>query len=96
MPIVFCTMELYLPHCHSLKEKRNVMRKAADRLRSRYRFSVAQLDQDDSWQRGQLGAVSIGSDRRKLQNLGEKLIREAESVLGSDLLRSDIEIIETD
>ena len=96
MPIVYCSLELYLPYCHSLKEKRNVMRKAAERLRSRFNFSIAQLGPDDSWQRGYLGAVSISSDRRKLQQLAEKLVREAEDILGSDLLRADIEFYEHD
>ena len=96
MPIVYCSLELYLPHCHSLKEKRNVLRKACHRLRSRFNFSIAQLGADESWQRGRLGAVSVGSDRRRLQQLAEDLVREAENILGSDLLRSEIEFFEND
>lgn len=96
MPIVYCSLELYLPHCHSLKEKRNVMRKVSSRLRSRFNFSIAQLDQSESWQRGFLGAVSIGADRRKLRKLAEQLVREAEDMLGPDLLRTDIDFFEND
>ena len=96
VPIVYCSLELYLPYCHSLKEKRNVLRKTCERVRSRFNFSIAQLGPDDSWQRGRLGAVSVGSDRRRLQHLAEDLIREAEKTLGSDLLRSDIEFFEND
>ena len=96
MPIVFCSLELHLPGCHSLKEKRNVLRKASERLRSRFNFSVAELDHQGVWQRGRLGAVSVGSDRIKLERLAEQLIAESERVLGGDLLRSEIEFFECD
>jgi uncharacterized protein YlxP (DUF503 family) len=94
VPIVFCSLELHLPHCHSLKEKRSVLRKTAGRLRSRFNFSVAEIDYQDTWQRGRLGAVSIGSDRRLLQQVSQKLVAESERILGGDLIRYEIEIIE--
>lgn len=96
MPIVFCTLELYLPHCRSLKEKRNVLRKTAGRLRARFNFSVSELDHQDMRQRGLLGAVSVGPDRRKLEQLAEQFVAESERVLGGDLLRSRIDYFEHD
>lgn len=65
-----------------------------DRLRSRFKISVAELDHQDLWQRGRLGAVAIASNRVVLEQLGEKLVRESEKLLGGDLLNSSIEIID--
>lgn len=96
MPIVFCSLEIHLPYCHSLKEKRNVLRKTAGRLRSRFNFSIAELDFQDTWQRGRLGAVSVGSDRRKLETLARHLVEESERILGGELVRTEIEIFEHD
>ncbi len=96
MPIVFCSLELHLPACHSLKEKRSVLQKAAGRLRSRFNFSISELDHQDAWQRGRLGAVSIGSDRRKLEQIAEQFVAESERVLGGDLVRCRIEFFEHD
>jgi len=96
VPIVFCSLELHLPGCHSLKEKRSVLQKAAGRLRSKFNFSISELDYQDTWQRGRLGAVSIGPDRRKLEQLAEQLVAESERVLGGDLLRYEIEFFEYD
>lgn len=96
MPIVFCSLELYLPHCHSLKEKRSVVRKTAGRLRSRFNFSVSELEYQDSWQRARLGAVSVGSDRRTLEKVAEQLVREGERILGGDLVRYEIDVFEHD
>ena len=96
MPIVFCSLEIHLPHSHSLKEKRSVLRKVVDRLRSRFNFSVSEIAYQELWQRARLGAVAIGPNRRVLERLSTKFIRESERILGGDLVRYDIEIFECD
>ncbi len=96
MPIVFCSLEIHLrnPHSHSLKEKRSVLRKVVDRLRSRFNFSVSEIEHQELWQRARVGAVAIGPDRRVLEGLSTKFIRESERILGGDLLRYDVDILE--
>ncbi len=96
MPIVFCSLEIHLPYSHSLKDKRNVLRKTAERLRSRFNFSISEIEHQDLWQRGRLGAVSIGPDAKRLEELAESLVRESERILGGDLVSYHIEIFEHD
>ncbi|OFW27216.1 MAG: hypothetical protein A3J28_08075 [Acidobacteria bacterium RIFCSPLOWO2_12_FULL_60_22] len=91
MPIGVLTLELHLPEAHSLKEKRFVVRKIKDRLRSRFNVAVAELDHQDLWQRALLGVVSISSDRKALQNLLEAVERESEEVLGRDLVGTELD-----
>jgi len=91
MPIGVLTLELHLPEAHSLKEKRFVVRKIKDRLRSRFNVAVAELDHQDLWQRALLGVVSISSDRKALQNLLEAVERESEKVLGRDLVGTELD-----
>ena len=43
-----------------------------------------------------IGAVSIGSDRRVLERVSMQFIKESERILGSDLARYDVEILEHD
>ncbi|MEE2823108.1 MAG: DUF503 domain-containing protein [Acidobacteriota bacterium] len=96
MPIIFCSLDIHLPYSHSLKEKRNVLRKTIDRLRSRFNFSISEIDCQDVWQVARIGAVSIGSDRRVLERVSMQFIKESERILGSDLARYDVEILEHD
>ncbi|HLV00538.1 MAG TPA: DUF503 domain-containing protein [Acidobacteriota bacterium] len=96
MPILFCSLELYLPYCHSLKEKRRIVRKAADRLRSRFNFSISEIDHQDTWQRSRMAAVAVGPNRIVLERLSEKFIRESERILGGDLVDYYIEFFEHD
>lgn len=94
MPIVYCELNLFLPYCHSLKEKRQILRKVQDRLRSRFNFSIAEMDHQDLWQRAQLGAVTIGADGKVLERLSRQFLAEAEEVLGESLCGSHIEFID--
>ncbi|MFQ5929260.1 MAG: DUF503 domain-containing protein [Acidobacteriota bacterium] len=96
MPIVFCSLEIHLSASHSLKAKRSVLRKTADRLRSRFNFSISEIEYQDLWQRARLGAVSIGPSRKDLERLSEKFIRESERILGGDLVRYEIDFFEYD
>jgi uncharacterized protein len=94
MPIVYCELNLFLPYCHSLKEKRQILRKVQDRLRSRFNFSVAEMDHQDLWQRAQLGAVTIGPDLKVLDRISQQFVAEAEEILGEWLSGSHIEFID--
>ncbi len=81
MPIAYCTLELFLPYSHSLKEKRMVLRKAQDRLRARFNFSIAEVGYQDLWQRAKLAAVTVGSDNAVLERVMRQFVRDAESIL---------------
>ncbi len=94
MPIAYCELDLFLPYCQSLKEKRMILRKTQDRLRSRFNFSVAEIGHQELWQRSQLGAVTVGADRRGREELADQFVRESEEMLGELLLESRVEIID--
>ena len=96
MPIVFCSLEIYLPYSRSLKEKRNVVRKTTDRLRSRLNFSVAEIGYQELHRRARLGAVSVGPDRVTLERVSNRLIRESEKILGGDLVDYRVDIFDHD
>jgi uncharacterized protein len=63
--------ELFIPDCHTLKQKRSVVRPIVDGLRRRYRVSSAEVGQLDKWQRADVGvAVVGGSEAHVLDVLG--------------------------
>ena len=62
MPIGLLTLEIYIPDAHSLKDKRQVLRSLKDRLRARFNVAVAELDHQDTWQRAQVGVVSLSNN----------------------------------
>src|SRR3974377_1742725 len=94
MPIVYCTLELYLPYSQSLKEKRMVLRKAQDRLRARSNFSIAEVDHQDLWQRGKLAAVTGGGENAVLERVTQDFVREAEHILQELLVDCQVSYLE--
>lgn len=71
---------LHLPGCHSLKGKRKIIRSLRDRLRARFEVSVAETDHQDQWQRAELCAALVASDRR----LADSILSQLDDVVGSD------------
>lgn len=59
--VLALTVDLRLPDCHSLKDKRAVVRTVLDGARNRYRVAAAETDHQDSWQRAELGFASVSA-----------------------------------
>ncbi|MEJ2110773.1 MAG: DUF503 domain-containing protein [Acidobacteriota bacterium] len=94
MPIAYCTLELHLPYCRSLKEKRMVLRKAQDRLRARFNFSIAEMDYQDLWQRAKIAAVTVSADNAVLERVTQQFVNEAENILGEFLIDCQVSFID--
>lgn len=92
MPVGVLTIEIQIPWAHSLKDKRAVLLKIRDRLRSRFNVAVAELDPTDLWQRATIGVAAISSSRQILDQVLRRVLAEAERVLSSDVQNYDIEI----
>jgi uncharacterized protein YlxP (DUF503 family) len=91
MPVGVLTLEIQLPYSHSLKEKRAVLRKMRDRLRSRFNVAVAELDHQDVWQHAVLGVVSISNSRPLLESVFRQVLAETEHILGHDVASHELE-----
>lgn len=85
MPVGVLTLEIQLPYAHSLKEKRAVLQKMKDRLRSRFNVAVAELDHQDVWQQATLGVVSLSNSQPLLESVFRQVLAEAEKILGQDV-----------
>lgn len=70
---------LHLPGCSSLKAKRKIVHSLKDRLRSRFEISAAETDFQDLWQKAELCAVLVTSDRRMAESVLSKMDRHMES-----------------
>ena len=78
MVVGVVTLELHLPYARSLKDKRQVLERLKGRLRARFNVAVAELDNQDLWQRATLAVVSVSNDQNHLTQLLEAVRSEAE------------------
>ncbi len=72
--------ELHIDGCSSLKQKRAILRSLKDRLRGRHNVSIAETGHQDIWQRAELSAAVVSSDRRRAQ----EMLSRIDSVVESD------------
>jgi uncharacterized protein YlxP (DUF503 family) len=72
MYVAVVKAELHLPHAQSLKDKRQVLNRAKDRLRATH-AAVAEVDHADLWQRATLGMAVVTGDPGGLNEVLQSL-----------------------
>ena len=85
------TFELRLEHSHSLKDKRQVVKSLKDRLRARFNVAVAEIGEQEMWQRAVVAAVTVSSDRKAAEEALQRVEEDAGGMLGPMLVRTDLE-----
>ena len=55
-------MMLYLPDSNSLKDKRQVARSLSARIRNKFNVAVAEVEDQDLWQRLTLAVCCVSTD----------------------------------
>ena len=81
MIVALITWELHLAACQSLKEKRQIVKSLKDRLHRQFNVSVSETDHQDLWQRAELSAAVVTTDKRH----AEQVLQQADRlVAGAD------------
>ena len=71
-------LDLHIPGCRSLKEKRSVIRRLAARLRKDFNVSVAEVDRQDLHQSARLGVAIVCNDKAFANTVLSKLVESVE------------------
>lgn len=91
MPVGVLTLEIQIPWAQSLKDKRAILQKIRDRLRSRFNVAVAELDHQDLWQQATIGVAAISGSKPLLEEVLRRVLAESEKVLGDDVSDYSVE-----
>ncbi len=70
---------LQIPQSRSLKTKRQVIKGIKDRLKNRFNISIAEVEDNDLWQRATLGVAVVANDRQFIDQVLENVINYIES-----------------
>jgi len=93
MPVGLLTLDLYIPDAQSLKDKRQVLRSLKDKLRSEFNVAVAEMEHHEAWQRSLIGVVTLSNEEKHVREVLNKVLSEADRILGSLLVNQAIDII---
>ena len=67
-------LDLMVPDGQSLKEKRSVLKSVKDQLRRKFNIAIAEVEEQDRWQRAGLGVAAVGSDKRYVNGLLSQVV----------------------
>jgi uncharacterized protein YlxP (DUF503 family) len=82
-------LTLYLPSPGSLKSKRHLLRSALDRVKARFNVSIAEVDDNDLWQRSTVGVAAVGNDHAFVNETLDKVAAFMASMHGGQMLIAD-------
>ncbi|MFC2157208.1 DUF503 domain-containing protein [Acidobacteriota bacterium] len=86
-------LEIHLPYSHSLKDKRKRLKSLQDRLRNKYNVAFAELEFQDKWQRAKLGIVTLNAQKKIVESLLNKILRDAEENIEGEIIHSHIDYV---
>ncbi|MBM7114403.1 DUF503 domain-containing protein [Archangium primigenium] len=93
MFVCVARLTLQIPESGSLKAKRQVLRRVSERVKARFNVAVAEVDDQDLWQKATLGLAVVGNDRRHVDEQMEKIIHAVEEMYVAPLLSRQTEIM---
>jgi len=85
-------LSLLIRGARSLKEKRYALRRIIDRVRARYNVSIAEVGDNDIWQRALVGVTAVANDRSFVNEVLDKVVRDVEMLGVADLVGREMEL----
>ena len=93
MFVCVARVTLQIPDSGSLKAKRQVLRRVSDRVKARFNVSVAEVGDNDLWQRAVLALCVVGNDRRHVNEQMDKILDFIEQMYVAPVIGRELEIL---
>ncbi|MFN2158945.1 MAG: DUF503 domain-containing protein [Anaerolineales bacterium] len=94
MSLGLLTLEIYIPGCQSLKEKRGRLKPLIAKLHREFNVSVAEIDYQDRWNETILACALVSNDNGYTQRALQKVVRWIEiNWRDVDLIADQLEIL---
>jgi len=88
MHLGVCRIMLHLPDSGSLKDKRQVARSLSTRIRNQFNVAVAEVEDQDLWQRLTLAVCCVSTDSAHANEMVSKVVAFVEES------RRDLELLD--
>jgi uncharacterized protein len=83
-------IDVRIPACRSLKEKRHVLKSLTNAIRSSFEVAVAETGFHDKWQRAELGVAAVGTEGYHLKKVMHSVQRFVERSADVDLIDAEL------
>lgn len=86
-------VSLQIPDSGSLKAKRQVLRRVTDRVKARFNASVAEVGDNDLWQRAVVAVAVVGNDQRHVDEQLQKIMSFIDEMYVAPVIDKEMEIL---
>jgi uncharacterized protein YlxP (DUF503 family) len=86
-------IDLMVHESSSLKTKRRVVKSILGRVRSKFDLSIAEVGDQDKWQKSRLGFAVVSNDGGHAHRMLETVIGFVENLHLAEVIYADIEIV---
>jgi len=93
MVVAVCKISFLIHESNSLKRKRQVLKSLIQKVKNRYNISIAEVEDNDLWQKGTLGFCMIGNDSRFLNSAVDRALNFIRDLNVIDLIDCSVEMI---
>ncbi len=92
MFVAVCRLEIFVPESSSLKSKRFVLNSIKKRIRNKFNVSVAEVGNNDKWQRISLGISMVSNERKFIYMNVEEILKLIERDGRMEILSHLVEV----
>ena len=86
-------INLLIPECRSLKEKRGVLRHLLKRTQNEFNVSIAEVGDNDQWKRAKIGFCVVGNDKQYINAKLDHILDFIDSLQVAEIVKSRMEIV---
>jgi uncharacterized protein YlxP (DUF503 family) len=92
MIIVAAMITLIIPENDSLKGKRRVIKSLIERVRHKFEAAVAEVGDNDLWQKARIGVALVGNDSHLLEARLQQIMKFMENQHLAEIIDSQVEL----
>src|SRR4051812_712023 len=93
MFVCVARVSLEIPSTGSLKAKRQVLRRITDRVKARFNVAVAEVDDNELWQRAVIALSVVGNERAHVNEQMDKILHFIEEMYVAPVIGREMEIL---
>jgi uncharacterized protein YlxP (DUF503 family) len=93
MVVGVLTIEMQFPGSRSLKDKRKLLQKIIERTRSRYNISIAEVSENDLWQRARIGIVAVSNGTDHIHSTLDNVTNFINYINPGEIIATEVEVL---
>jgi len=93
MTVGILRLVIIIQDSNSLKQKRMVLHSLKARLRNNFNVAVAQIADEDKWQKSTLAVVGVEKNRNSINSILSRVVNFIENANSLELVNYEMELI---